>query len=58
MTTSPLKPTRRRLTRKQKLALAALIGSLAGMSCNLFPPAHQYACHIAAKVLGLLLGGG
>lgn len=49
---------RKRLkSRKVRLALAATVGSLLGLSCTFLSEQYQAPCHLAAKLLGFFLGG-
>lgn len=57
---SPPKPANRLLkfARKERVLLAALVGSGAGIVCTLLPEQYQVPCSFVAKVLGVVLGGG
>jgi hypothetical protein len=57
VTSTPPSP-KRKLTRKQRTLVAAAVGTAAGLACYLLPINYQAPCHLAAKFLGLALGGG
>jgi hypothetical protein len=50
-----LSPERRRARRRRRL-LSAAVGALVGLACVFVPEPYAVPCHIAAKVVGLLLG--
>jgi hypothetical protein len=41
-----------------RVVVAALAGFGIGQLCHFLPPAHQGLCHLAAKLVGLVFGGG
>lgn len=63
MTTPPpptrrLDPLQRFFAKKRNRAIAAAaLGGAIGLTCAFLPPAAQTVCHVAAKILGLLVGG-
>jgi hypothetical protein len=56
VTSTPPSP-KRRLTRRQRTLIAAVLGTATGLACYLLPVNYQAPCHLAAKFLGLALGG-
>lgn len=51
---TPVKWYRRKAVR---VLGAALLGALIGASCGFLPVEYHKACHLAAKLLSLVLGG-
>jgi hypothetical protein len=55
----PLDPIRKFLRkRRNRVALYAAVGSLAGLACKFLAEPYQGGCHVAAKLLGLVFGAG
>jgi len=57
-TTPPARtpPSARKRKRYLRIAAAIVGGVVLGNVCLLLPEQHQLICHMAAKVVGLLLG--
>lgn len=58
MATDRPERTRQRRKRLLRMAGAILVGATIGYLCPEFPPSWQPTCHLAAKIVGFLLGSG
>lgn len=54
---SPESKRQRALRKARRLAIAAAVGSSLGAICTFLPPQYHMICTLAAKVIGLVVGG-